>query len=113
MAENGENLDKALSLAQMAKEKMPDDPYVSDTLGWIYVKKNAVLSGISQLEDAHKSLSNNPTITYHLAYAYYKNGELKKAKKLLESILKREISFPEKDKCKILLTKINLTSMNK
>ena len=113
MAEYGENLDKALSLAQIAKEKMPDDPYVSDTLGWIYVKKNAILSGISQLEDAHKALLNNPTVTYHLAYAYYKNGEFKKAKKLLESIVKSENNFPEKEKCRNLLSKINLTSMNK
>jgi len=29
-------IDEALSLARLAKEKSPGDPYVMDTLGWIY-----------------------------------------------------------------------------
>ena len=39
-AEDGGNLDVALSLAQTAKRKLPDSPEVSDTLGWIYLKKD-------------------------------------------------------------------------
>lgn len=29
------DIDEALKLAQIAKEKLPDDPSVMDTLGWI------------------------------------------------------------------------------
>ena len=39
-AENEGNVDAALPLAETAKEALPDDPSVSDTLGWIYYKKN-------------------------------------------------------------------------
>ena len=39
-AERGGNIDMALNLAQKAKEQAPDDPHISDTLGWIYYKKN-------------------------------------------------------------------------
>ena len=39
-AERGGNIDVALNLAQKAKEQVPDDPNISDTLGWIYYKKN-------------------------------------------------------------------------
>ena len=34
------DVDAALPLAETAKEALPDDPSVSDTLGWIYYKKN-------------------------------------------------------------------------
>jgi tetratricopeptide (TPR) repeat protein len=30
------DIDEALKFAQVAKEKLPDDPSVMDTLGWIY-----------------------------------------------------------------------------
>lgn len=89
ITEQGGNLDEALSFAQIAKGQMPDNPYVSDTLGWIYVKKNAVLSGISQLEDAHKILNKTASVTYHLAYAYFKNNELEKAKKTVNTACRK------------------------
>uniref|UniRef100_Q01YQ8 Tetratricopeptide TPR_2 repeat protein n=1 Tax=Solibacter usitatus (strain Ellin6076) TaxID=234267 RepID=Q01YQ8_SOLUE len=40
LAENGGDLDDALQLARRALELLPDLPEVSDTLGWIYLKKN-------------------------------------------------------------------------
>ena len=39
-AEQGTNLDVALQLATSAKQGLPDDPSVDDTLGWIYYKKD-------------------------------------------------------------------------
>ena len=37
--ESGENLDVALQLAQTATRRLPDNPAMQDTLGWIYYKK--------------------------------------------------------------------------
>lgn len=34
-----ENIDETLNLAQSAKREVPEDPHISDTLGWIYYKK--------------------------------------------------------------------------
>ncbi len=39
-AEQGGNIDTALGLAQTAREQLPQDPNVADTLGWVYYKKN-------------------------------------------------------------------------
>jgi tetratricopeptide (TPR) repeat protein len=36
------DIDEALKFAQVAKEKLPDDPSVMDTLGWIYYKKGSM-----------------------------------------------------------------------
>ena len=39
-AESGQDLDEALTMAQRARQGMPNSPDVMDTLGWIYLKKN-------------------------------------------------------------------------
>ncbi len=56
-----------------------------------------------------KKLPRIPSVTYHLAYAYFKNGELEKAKNLLSLVLKQDIQFPEKKQCKKLLEEIEKT----
>ena len=39
MVQNGEDLDSALSLAQIARQKMPDSASAADTLAWVYYHK--------------------------------------------------------------------------
>ena len=39
LSEHGSDKDKALTLAQTAKELAPEDPQVSDTLGWIFYRR--------------------------------------------------------------------------
>ena len=68
-AEKGENLDEALSLAQSAKEQVPDDPHISDTLGWVYYKKNIYSRAITYLQEASERNPNNASIHYHLGIA--------------------------------------------
>jgi tetratricopeptide (TPR) repeat protein len=87
-AERGGNIDVALNLAQKAKEKIPDDPNISDTLGWIYYKKNIHSRAISYLREASEKLPNQAIIHYHLGMAYYKNGNRDLAKNELTLALK-------------------------
>ena len=39
LAEGNRDLNDALKYAQTAKEQMPDDPSVMDTLGWVYYRR--------------------------------------------------------------------------
>ena len=39
-AEEGVDLDEALTMAQRARQKLPNSSDILDTLGWIYIKKN-------------------------------------------------------------------------
>jgi tetratricopeptide (TPR) repeat protein len=87
LANRNENLDEALVFARKAKEILPDDANVMDTLGWIYYHKGFYDNAIAELRDALNKLPDNPTVHYHLAMAYYKNGETDKAKALLEKAL--------------------------
>jgi tetratricopeptide (TPR) repeat protein len=83
----GGNLDTALSYAQTAREQKPDDPYIADTLGWIYYKKNAYLLAVNLLKEAVEKLPNDPVVQFHYGMAQYKNGNSAGAKKALQTSL--------------------------
>ncbi len=51
-AEQGTNLDVALQLATSAKQRLPNDPSVDDTIGWIYYKKDLPSLAVRPLEES-------------------------------------------------------------
>ena len=87
-AEHGGNLDVALKLAEEAKEKAPDDPTITDTLGWIYVKKGSYEAAVANLRVSVAKNPHDPGGLYHLGTAYYKLGRTADAKRELEAALK-------------------------
>jgi tetratricopeptide (TPR) repeat protein len=97
------NIDKALSLAQMAKEKLPDDPGIADTLGWAFFHKNAFTSAIAQFEEALETMPNNSTIHYHLGMACYKKGDRERAAEELRKAIDLNPDFPESKKAKEII----------
>ncbi|HTL62254.1 MAG TPA: tetratricopeptide repeat protein [Nitrospira sp.] len=97
MAEQGGNLDVALSYAQTAREQQPDNPNIADTLGWIYYKKNAYLLATNLLKEAAEKLTAEPVVQYHYGMALQKNGDKPGAKKALQTALKLNPSFPGAD----------------
>ncbi|MBI5193754.1 MAG: tetratricopeptide repeat protein, partial [Nitrospirae bacterium] len=105
-AEYGGNIDIALDLAQRAKEKLPEDPGVSDTLGWIYYKKGAYLKAISMLKDSSEKLQDNPTVHYHLGMAYYKNGDKEMARRELDAALNLNQKFDEMEETKKVIASL-------
>ena len=87
-AELGTNLDAALQLATSAKQGMPGDPSVDDTLGWIYYKKDLPSLAVRPLEDSLKKLPDNAEVMYHLGVTYAKLGEKAKAREILTRAIK-------------------------
>jgi tetratricopeptide (TPR) repeat protein len=88
MAERGQDLDRALDLAQEAKAKLPDNPNAADTLGWVLYKKNVPAAAIGYLREAVGGLAPEdpslPLVRHHLALAYEANGEPEQAIEALE-----------------------------
>lgn len=78
-AEMDIHLDKALKLVQRALEIRPEDGYITDSLGWIYFKKQQFDKAIFYLEKAVELSRHETVITAHLADAYLKTGQHKKA----------------------------------
>jgi len=87
------NLNEALGLAQKAKEKVPNDPSIMDTLGLVYYKKGLYDNAIGEFNDSIAKLPDNATIRYHLGLAYYKKGENEKARAALEKALSLDGPF--------------------
>jgi tetratricopeptide (TPR) repeat protein len=82
-AEQGKNLDRALDLAQDAKTLLPDNPSVSDTLGWVLYKRGVPAAAISYLKEAEAATKQGDAslgaVRHHLALAYQANGDTAEA----------------------------------
>ncbi len=84
LADTGGDLDRALELAQQAKEQLPDDASAADTLGWVLVKRGVPSAAIGYLQEAaerfpSKSYEVQGIVGNHLAEAYENNKEVEKA----------------------------------
>jgi len=76
---------------------------VSDTLGWIYYKKNVYVKAIGLLKDSTEKLPNNPVYHYHLGMAYVKNGDTALAKQALTRALQGGRDLPGKQEAQEVL----------
>jgi Tfp pilus assembly protein PilF len=87
-AEQGTNLDEALQLATSAKQRLPEDPSVDDTIGWIYYKKGLFAQAVKPFEESLRKRPDAPEVIYHLGATYAKLGDKAKARENLERALK-------------------------
>lgn len=88
LAESGQNLDRALDLAQEAKAKLPDNGHAADTLGWVLYKKGIPTAAVGYLREAEGQFKtedpNLAVVRYHLAQAYEAAGRKEEARAALE-----------------------------
>jgi tetratricopeptide (TPR) repeat protein len=80
------DLEGALAAAQEAYALADDNPYVMDTLGWLYLRRGLVTRSISVLEDAHRAAPELPDAQLHLALAYRDAGRTDDARQLLSDL---------------------------
>ncbi len=105
-AEEGLDLDSALTMAQRARQLQPNATAMADTLGWIYIKKN--MSG--EAERIFKELvtkdPNNSVFHYHYGMALMQKGDKATAKREFEVALKSKPSKDDAGKIQDLLSKL-------
>jgi tetratricopeptide (TPR) repeat protein len=106
LAEQGGDLDQALTMAQRAKQLLPHVLEVSDTLGWIYLKKNLSDSAIDIFRELVSKDPKMPTYRYHLGMALSQKGDTPTAMKELQQALRSNPSKEEELKIKELLDKL-------
>jgi tetratricopeptide (TPR) repeat protein len=107
MLEHGGNSDVALTFAQTARQKLPDNPSVADTLAWAYYKKGIYNLSIGLLEEAIKKAPDNASFHYHLGLAYQKADEKSKAKAHLERTLQLSPTFDHAADVKAALAELH------
>lgn len=105
-AQDGVDLDQALTMSQKARQQMPNNASVSDTLGWIYVKKNLSDDAVRIFKDLTTQVPDSPTFHYHYGVALLQKGDKPSAKKELEKALADKPSVGEEKQIKELLQKI-------
>lgn len=93
-AEEGTDLDSALSMAQRAYQAAPGSADVADTLGWVYIRKNLHQEAIRIFSELVKKNPGSPVYRMHYAMALKQKGDLPAAKRELEAVLN---SGPSKD----------------
>lgn len=91
--DKGRDSEEALQLAQTAKRKLPDDPYVMDALGWDNFKRELYDNAIAEFRSSLEILPENAAINCHLELAYYKKGETDMAREALKRALSLDSGF--------------------
>ena len=107
LAEHNGDLDEALTKATRAKQLLPTMAEVSDTLGWIYLKKNLSDDAVKIFNGLVTEHPNQSTYRYHLAMALKQKGDKPKAVKECQEALKNNPTKEERAKIQDLLTRLN------
>jgi len=106
-AEKGERLDMALQLAQAAKAELPDVAAVSDTLGFVFLKRDLPSLAIPQFRHAVEKEPGNPTFHYRLGQALFLNGNKDEAKRSLEQAMKLKLTGDEAAEARRMLAEVS------
>ncbi len=97
-AEEGQDLDAALTMAQHAHQLSPSATNLSDTLGWIYIKKSMSTEAERIFKDLVTKEPGNSTFHYHYGLALIQKGDKSSARRELETALKNKPSKDEAGK---------------
>ena len=105
--EHGGDVNAAVSLAQIAKQKLPDSPVTADALGWAYYKLGSFASALSQLKESSGKVPNNPVYHYHLGMAYMAAHQPDLARLSLQAALRTDPHFPYAVNARVALDQIS------
>ncbi|MDR3414273.1 MAG: CDC27 family protein, partial [Formivibrio sp.] len=107
MLQKGESQDVALTLAQTARQSLPDSPNTADTLAWAYYCNGTYKFSRDLLEDAIKENPNSATMQYHLGMVYSKLRDKNDAVIHLKKAISLAHNSPTGKDAKIALQGLN------
>ena len=106
-AAQGANLDVALSLAQKAKQLLPDLDPITDTLAWVEYKKGSYASAIPLLQECVQKAPQSPVYRYHLGMALLASGDQNKGREQLQVALRLKLEGGDAEQARQALAKLN------
>jgi len=106
LADTSTDLDRALTLAQTAQRKAPNNPGIADTVGWVYVKKGLNDSAIQIFNALVKKYPDEASFRYHLGVALLQKGQTTQAKSEFVIGLSKNPPKEMAEKIKQILSKI-------
>ncbi len=100
------NLEEASNLALVAKDQLPNDPYIADTFGWVQHRQGHHYLAAIQFQQAISESPNTPVYYFHLALAFEGQDKKEEAINSVKQSLKLSRSFPERDQAEALYKKL-------
>ena len=106
LAEHNGDLDQALTMAQQAKRIYPEMPEISDTLAWIYLKKNLPDQALPILQELVAKSPDRAVFRYHLGLAKAQKGDKAQAKLEAQKALALNPASDEKKQIQDFLSRL-------
>ena len=106
LAQNNGDLNIALDYAQKAKQRLPTYGEITDTLGWIYLKKNLTDNAIDNFRSLVAQNPSSPTYHYHYAMALKQKGDRESARKECQAALADKPNKAEEDQIRQLMASL-------
>lgn len=106
ISETNGDLNEALTYASRAKQKLPNYTEITDTLGWIYIKKNLTDSALDTYKGLVAQAPQKSTFRYHYAIALYQKGDRETARKECQAALADRPNKVEEKDIRQLMSKI-------
>lgn len=86
LAEKTDRLAEAKDLIEKAVKLSPDDPFIMDSLGWVFYRMGKVQEALKHLQFAYTSRPD-PEIAAHLGEVLWKSGQRDEAQKVWRAAL--------------------------
>ena len=86
LAEKTNRLAEARDLIEKAYKLSPDDPFIMDSLGWVFYRMGDTGSALKHLQQAYTSRPD-PEIAAHLGEVLWKSGQRDEAQKIWRAAL--------------------------
>ncbi len=92
-SEQLDQLDRAYEAARKARELVPTDPAVADTLGWIVYKRGEFPRALTLLQESAEKLPTEPDVLFHLGMTQYMLSQEAAARTSLKRALESKADF--------------------
>jgi tetratricopeptide (TPR) repeat protein len=103
-AEQGQNLDIALGLAQKAKSAQPEVPSFSDTLAWVMFRRGEYAQALPLLQDCVKRTPDSAQFRYHLGMVLVADGQKANGRKELQTALQMKLDSADAEQARKALS---------
>lgn len=101
-------LDKALELAKRARDILPREPAIAETLGWVHFRRGEYDRALPLIQEGIERYPDNPEIQLHVGLTHYMLGNEQEAKTNLDQALSNQTGFPHKGEAQAALTVLNM-----
>jgi tetratricopeptide (TPR) repeat protein len=100
------DLERALRLTHRAQLYTPFNPYVEDTLAWIFYKQSHLKKARDTMRIALNHYPHNPIFNYHMGTILKESGMMSAAEKKLSLALASKKNFVERQNARTLLDRL-------